>query len=428
MSWLTRARKVMPGGVSSPVRAFGAVDGDPPIVARAAGATIEDVDGNAWIDLVGSWGPLILGHAEEAVVQAVKNVASDGLTFGATCRHEVELAEAILLAYPFADQVRFTSSGTEACMSAVRLARGVTGRSVVLKFEGCYHGHVDSLLVQGGSGLATFGRPSSAGVPAEFTSSTVVLPLDDEAALRDLFERRGDEIALVAIEPLPANAGLLVQRPEFLQLVRELTRAHGALLLFDEVISGFRVAMGGMTELTGIEPDIVTLGKVVGGGMPVGAYIAKRDIMQHVAPEGPVYQAGTLSGNPVAMAAGLATLRRLERGGVHERLEELGARLEDGWSRALAQSDVPGSVVRVGSILWLALQAGDPPRAFHRIEADNAETYAHLHRRMLDHGIWMAPSAYEVAFVSLAHDEGSIDRAVEALERSLAETSAERAR
>lgn len=425
MNWLSRARKVMPGGVSSPVRAFGAVEGDPPIVARAEGATIEDVDGNTWIDLVGSWGPLILGHADEAVVQAVKNVASDGLTFGATCRHEIELAEAILLAYPFADQVRFTSSGTEACMSAVRLARGVTGRSVVVKFEGCYHGHVDALLVKGGSGLATFGRPSSAGVPEEFTSLTEVLPLDDEAALRDLFARRGSEIALVAIEPLPANAGLLVQRPEFLRLVRDLTREHGALLLFDEVISGFRVAMGGMTELTGIEPDLVTLGKIVGGGMPVGAYIGSRAVLSQVAPDGPVYQAGTLSGNPVAMAAGLATLRRLERGGVHERLEELGARLEAGWTRALDESGVAGSVVRVGSILWLALQPGEPPRAFHAIEPAGAELYARLHRRLLAAGVWMAPSAYEVAFLSLAHDEDAVDRASAALAEALAAERAE---
>ena len=428
MNWLSRARKVMPGGVSSPVRAFGAVEGDPPIVARARGATIEDVDGNTWIDLVGSWGPLILGHAEHAVVQAVKNVADDGLTFGATCKQEIELSEAILLAYPFADQVRFTSSGTEAVMSAVRLARGVTGRSVVVKFEGCYHGHADSLLVKGGSGLATFGQPSSDGVPAEFTGLTEVLPLDDEAALRDLFARRGSEIALVAIEPLPANAGLLVQRQEFLQLVRDLTREHGALLLFDEVISGFRVAMGGMTELSGIEPDLVTLGKIVGGGMPVGAYIAPREIMSSVAPEGGVYQAGTLSGNPVAMAAGLATLKRLERGGVHERLEELGARLEAGWKAALDDSGTPGSVVRVGSILWLALQPGAAPRAFHQIESGGAEIYARIHRRMLDLGIWMAPSAYEVAFVSHAHDEAQVDRAAEALAEALTQIRSEPAR
>ncbi len=421
---LERARAVMPGGVSSPVRAFGAVQGDPPFVARGRGATVTDVNGREYLDLVGSWGPLILGHVHPEVREAVERALADGTTFGATCAAEVELAERVLERFPFADRVRFTSSGTEACMSAVRLARGATGRKRIVKFEGCYHGHFDALLVKAGSGLATFGTPSSAGVPPEFTELTDVLPLDDEQALRTLFEQRGSEIALVAIEPLPANAGLLVQRLEFLQLVRELCSAHGALLLFDEVISGFRVAPGGMTELTGITPDIVTVGKIVGGGMPVGAYMGPAALMDQVAPLGDVYQAGTLSGNPLAMAAGIATLDVLGRGDVYKRLEALGAYLEAGWASALARSGVSGSVARVGSILWLCLQEGSPPRAFSGVRPEGASLYAGLHAELMQRGVWMAPSAYEVAFVSAVHDEAGLDRAVAALGESLAAVAA----
>ncbi len=411
---LARSRQVMPGGVSSPVRAFGAVPGDPPLVAKGAGATVTDVEGRRYIDMVGSWGPLILGHAHPRVVAAVEAAVRDGMTFGATCPGEIALAERILERYPLADRVRFTSSGTEACMSAVRLARGATGRSRIVKFDGCYHGHADPLLVKGGSGLATFGTPSSAGVPEAFTALTEVLPLDDVAAAEQLFAEKGDEIALVAIEPLPANAGLLVQRLEFLQHLRELTTQHGALLLFDEVISGFRVGPGGMTQRTGITPDLVTVGKIVGGGMPVGAYLGPAALMDQLTPDGPVYQAGTLSGNPVAMAAGIATLDVLSEDGTYERLDELGARLQAGLERGLAQAGVPGTVARVGSILWLCLQDGETPRAFHKIRPESAERYGRLHRAMLDRGVWMAPSAYEVAFVSTAHDEASIDAVIAA--------------
>jgi glutamate-1-semialdehyde 2,1-aminomutase len=428
---LARARAAMPGGVSSPVRAFGAVGGEPPFVARAAGARLTDTQGTTYIDMVGSWGPLILGHAHPAVIEAVTRAVRDGLTFGATCAAEVELAERVLARYPCADKLRFTSSGTEACMSAVRLARGATGRERIVKFEGCYHGHADALLVKGGSGLATFGAPSSAGVPQAATALTHVLPLDDEQAASDLFERHGDEIALVAIEPLPANAGLLPQRPEFLAHLRALCTQAGALLLFDEVISGFRVARGGMTELTGITPDLVTLGKIVGGGMPVGAYLGPADLMDRVAPLGDVYQAGTLSGNPVAMAAGIATLDALETPGTYATLERLGARLEQGWQAALdgvAGSGGPraqdgpwrgGRVVRRGSVLWGCLQP-DPPRAFHDIDAGGAARYAGAHRALLERGVWMAPSYYEVAFVSLAHTEADIDAVVAALHGALA--------
>jgi glutamate-1-semialdehyde 2,1-aminomutase len=422
---LERARAAMPGGVSSPVRAFGAVAGDPPFVARGAGAEVTDADGNTYVDLVQSWGPLILGHAHPEVVAAVERAARDGLTYGASCAAEVELAERVLARFPFAERVRFVSSGTEAVMSAVRLARAATGRDRIVKFEGCYHGHSDGLLVKGGSGLATFGQPSSAGVPAAFAELTEVLPLNDEAAARALFEEKGDEIAVVLIEPIPANAGLLVQTTEFLTFLRELTREHGVLLLFDEVISGFRVAPGGATERLGITPDLVTLGKVIGGGMPVGAYAGPAALMDQVAPLGPVYQAGTLSGNPVAMAAGLATLLVLEQPGTYERLEETGAALQRGWESALANAGVEGTVVRVGSILWLALQPGPAPRAWHEVDSAAAERYADLHGRVLAAGTWMAPSAYEVAFVSTAHEPDHIERAVRALAHALEATKTE---
>ncbi len=420
---LTRSRSCMPGGVSSPVRAFGSVPGDPPIIARAAGSRIIDLDGREYVDLVCSWGPLILGHAHPAVVEAVQRTAQDGLSFGATCPGEVELAEAILSRYetvwPEADRVRFVSSGTEAVMSAVRLARGVTGRSRIVKFEGCYHGHSDGLLVQAGSGLATLGLPASAGVPQAIAALTDVLPLDDEQAAEALFAEKGDEIACVLIEPMPANNGLLLQRVEFLRRLRDLTREHGCLLVMDEVISGLRVAPAGMVELTGIEPDLVTLGKIVGGGMPVGAYLGSARLMEQLAPLGPVYQAGTLSGNPLAMAAGLATLRELEAGAKYEQLEQLGSSLEAEWRSCLAQSGTPGEVVRVGSVLWLSLQGGHAPRASDRIDASAALRYGSIFESMLEQGVWMAPSAYEVAFLSTAHAQEDVDRAVLALKLSL---------
>jgi len=416
---LARARAALPGGVNSPVRAFLSVGGDPPFVARGQGCRLWDSEGREYIDYVGSWGPLVAGHAHPAVVEAVERTARDGLSFGATCALEVELAEALLARYPFAGKVRLTSSGTEAVMSAARLARGATGRTRIVKFDGCYHGHADGLLVKAGSGLATFGTPSSAGVPAAVAELTLVLPLDDEAAARALFAEHGRDIACVVIEPLPANAGLLVQRVEFLRALRELCTAHGALLLFDEVISGLRVASGGMTALTGITPDLVTLGKIVGGGLPVGAYLGPAALMDQVAPLGPVYQAGTLSGNPVAMAAGLATLRLLEQPGAYERLEALGARLAQGWGGALRAAGVAGEVARVGSILWACLQPGPPPRRFDRIDPAGAPRYAALHRAALSRGVWLAPSYYEVAFVSLAHDEAAIDAAVAVLAAAL---------
>jgi glutamate-1-semialdehyde 2,1-aminomutase len=419
-----RAERVMPGGVSSPVRAFRAVGGAPPVIVRARGAELEDSAGRIYVDMVGSWGPLILGHAHPAVVEAVTRAAHDGLSFGATCAREIELAERVLARFPFGERVRFVSTGTEAVMSAIRLARGATGRARIVKFDGCYHGHSDGLLVKAGSGLATFAQPDSAGVPPEIAALTEVLPLDDEGAAEELFARRGHEIACVLIEPLPANSGLLVQRREFLTRLRALTERHGALLIFDEVISGFRVAPGGMCALTGITPDLVTLGKIVGGGLPAAAYLGRAQLMEQLAPNGPVYQAGTLSGNPVAMAAGIATLDALAEPGTYERLEALGAELERGLTSCLADARETGVIARVGSILWLALQRGPAPRAWAAVEKGGAKRYAELHRELLARGVWLAPSAFEVAFVSLAHGPSDLARVLEAFGAALAARTA----
>jgi glutamate-1-semialdehyde 2,1-aminomutase len=413
-----RASKLMPAGVNSPVRAFRSVGGDPIFLERGLGCHVLDADGGRYVDYVCSWGPLILGHAYPDVVEAVATTAAAGLSFGAPCRQEVELAELVVSANPHLEMVRFVSSGTEAVMSAIRLARGATGRDTVVKFSGCYHGHADHLLVSAGSGLATFGTPSSAGVPESFAGHTAVLPLDDDEAFLKLMEDRGDEIAAVIIEGVPANSGLLIQRPEFMRLVREECSRRGALLILDEVITGFRVGPGGASAYYGVDPDLATYGKVIGGGMPVGVYGGSRELMEQLAPLGPVYQAGTLSGNPVAMSAGAVTLRTLlaDGGVAYAELEKLGAQLEWGIRDVLSRLGIEWSVVRVGSILWLALQSGDPPRKFEDIRPESAETYAALHRAMLDRGIMLAPSAYEVIFVSLAHDPGVIDETVSAFE------------
>ena len=413
--WFERAKARIPGGVNSPVRAFRAVGGEPVVIARAAGATVEDVDGNTYVDFVCSWGPLVLGHAHPEVVEAVREAVGRGTTYGALCTLEVELAEMVTRMYPGLDRVRFVSSGTEATMSAIRLARGATGRDVIVKFSGCYHGHADHLLVAAGSGLATFGLPDSAGVPEAFASKTRVLPLDDEGALEALFEAEGEQIAAVIIEPIPANNGLLVQRPEFLQAIREVTARHGALLIFDEVINGFRLKPGGAAELYGITPDLATFGKIVGGGLPVGCFGGSAEIMKHLAPDGPVYQAGTLSGNPVAMAAGLQTLRVLERDDGWARLEALGEQLDSLLTPVLAASPVPAQLVRCGSIFWLALQEGGAPRHAAALDPEAPARYGPLFRNLLESGYYLAPSAYEVGFLSLAHDEGHLRGFAEAL-------------
>jgi glutamate-1-semialdehyde 2,1-aminomutase len=407
--WFARAEKRIPGGVNSPVRAFRAVGGLPVVIESARGATVEDVDGNSYVDFVCSWGPLILGHAHPEIVAAVCEAAARGTTYGALCTHEVELAELVTSTYPGLEQVRFVSSGTEATMSAIRLARGATGRDLIVKFSGCYHGHADHLLVAAGSGLATFGQPDSAGVPEAFASQTRVLPLDDEVAVEKLFDDEGDKIAAVIIEPIPANNGLLLQRPEFLQALRRITARHGALLIFDEVISGFRVGPGGAAELYGITPDLATFGKVIGGGLPVGAFGGSAELMRNLAPDGAVYQAGTLSGNPVAMAAGLETLRVLRRDDGWARLEAAGAGLEALLSPVLEAAPVPAQLVRCGSIFWMAFQDGAAPRRADLVSPEAPGIYSDLFEALLDCGVYVAPSAYEVGFVSLAHQPEDLE-------------------
>ncbi len=410
-----RARRFIPGGVNSPVRAFRSVGGTPRFIAKGEGAYVTDEEGKRYLDFVGSWGPLILGHAPLEVVTAIQKSAALGTTYGAPCRGEVDLAERVVASYPGLEQVRFVSSGTEATMSAIRLARGATGRDLVLKFSGCYHGHADHLLVAAGSGLVTAGQPSSAGVPKDFAALTRVLPLDDEAKLEALFTAEGDKIAAVIIEPVPANNGLLLQRPAFLQKLRALTKQHGTLLIFDEVISGFRVPKGSAAAYYGITPDLVTFGKVIGGGLPVGAYGGSRVLMSHIAPEGPVYQAGTLSGNPVAMAAGLATLRILERDNVIAKLDEMGAILEAKATAALKATGRTVGFARIGSIFWLSFQDGEPPRSAEAIDGAAGARFAPLFQALLDKGIYIAPSAYEVGFLNAAHTEADIDTFVAAL-------------
>lgn len=403
-----RARRVLAGGVNSPVRAFKAVGGTPLFIERGEGPYLFDADGNRYLDFCNSWGPLILGHAHPEVLAAVSDAMNRGTSFGAPCALEVELAEKVSAWVPGADVLRFVSSGTEAVMSAVRLARGVTGRSHVVKFAGCYHGHADHLLVAAGSGPATFGQPDSAGVPEAFAKHTLVAPLDDEAAVEEIFRQHGAGIAAVVIEPVPANNGLLLQRGEFLNFLREITSRHGALLIFDEVISGFRLGTSGASGHYGIHPDLFTFGKVLGGGLPVGAYGGARKLMDRLAPEGDVYQAGTLSGNPVTMAAGLATLKVLEREKGFERLESLGRELDRTLGAGLKERGL--HYARLGSIFWTAFQAKAPRRVEDLDPAGRAK-YATLHRALLERGIYWAPSAFEVGFLSLAQTESQLREA-----------------
>ncbi len=418
-----RACRVIPGGVNSPVRAFRAVGGTPLFIDRGEGQHLHDADGRRYLDLVGSWGALILGHAHPEVIDAIARACRTGTTFGAPCEGEVRLAELITQSYPGLEQVRFVSSGTEAVMSAIRLARAATRRDLIVKFAGCYHGHADHLLVAAGSGLATFGQPSSAGVPEAFVACTRVLPLDDEAALHELFAREGSRIAAVVVEPVPANHGLLLQRPEYLQALRAVTREHGALLIFDEVISGFRLARGGVAQLSGIQPDLATFGKVIGGGMPVGGFGGARQFMKHLAPDGDTYQAGTLSGNPVAMAAGLATLELMIRERGWEKLEQSGAALERILAPVLSNSPFPMQLIRAGSLVWLALHAGSPPRIAITLEKKASAQFAALFHAMLARGIYLPPSPYEVCFLSLAHTEEDFAHLAHALRESLAEAA-----
>ena len=406
-----RALGSLPGGVSSPVRAFRAVDGSPIFFQSADGAWFTDADGNRYLDFVQSWGPSILGHANAEIVKAVQDTAAKGLTFGASHEGEIELAEQVKQCYPGIDIVRFTSSGTEATMSAIRLARGVTGRDRLLKFSGCYHGHSDGLLVAAGSGAVTFGQASSAGVPADIARLTSVLPLADLAALDAFFAENGAELAAVIIEPVPANNGLLLQARAYLQHLRDLCTEHGALLIFDEVISGFRVALGGAAEHYDIQPDLVTFGKVLGGGMPVGAFAGPAKHFEFLAPSGPVYQAGTLSGNPVAMAAGLATIKIMRRDGVLDHLEVLGQRLEASMRAVLHGNDWPVAFCRMGSLFWFAFGDRKAPVCAENVSDAAPDLYRRFHSACLQAGVYLAPSAYEVGFLSAAHSNADIDLA-----------------
>ncbi len=414
----TAARRRIPGGVNSPVRAFRGVGGEPFFVDHAAGARIRDVDGREYIDYVGTWGPAILGHAPAVVVEAVRAAAGHGLSYGIPNPLEVEMAELICAWVPSVAKVRMVNSGTEATMSCVRLARGFTGRDKIVKFEGCYHGHVDSLLVRAGSGALTHGQPDSAGVPADLAALTLTLPFNDPAALEEVFARHGADIAAVIVEPVPANAGLIPPRPGFLAKLREVCTAHGALLIFDEVMTGFRVAKGGVQELTGVTPDLTAMGKVIGGGLPVGAFGGRADVMDHLSPDGPVYQAGTLSGNPLAMAAGLAQLRELERTGGWMQLEQLGAQFEAATREALAANDLNYAFHRLGSMFCLFFTAGPVRDLTEAKKADTAK-FAKFFHYCLEYGVYLAPSQFETGFISTAHTPQDIGRTAEVVTNAL---------
>ena len=413
------AQLLIPGGVNSPVRAFRSVGGTPPFIRRGRGSQIWDADGNVYIDYVGSWGPLIAGHAHPEVVKAVQQMAERGLSFGAPTEAELEMASLLVKLVPSMEQVRLVSSGTEATMSAIRVARGFTRRSKIIKFEGCYHGHADGLLVKAGSGALTFGQPSSAGVPAEIAAHTLVLDFNDEAALNTAFVREGKDIAAVIVEPVVGNANLIAPKPGFLQALRELCTRHGVVLIFDEVMTGFRVALGGAQALYGITPDMTTLGKVIGGGMPLAAFGGRRDIMQCLAPIGPVYQAGTLSGNPVAVAAGLATLRIVQTAGFYDKLSATAYALCKGLSEAAAGHQVAFSAQHVGGMFGLYFRTTAPQTYAEVMECDK-DRFNQFFHSMLAEGVYLAPSAYEAGFVSSAHTTADIDNTVAAANKAFA--------
>jgi glutamate-1-semialdehyde 2,1-aminomutase len=416
-SLFERASLVIPGGVNSPVRAFRAVGGSPVFVARAEGAHLHGADGRPYLDYVGSWGPMILGHAHPAIVAAIQSAAQRGTSYGAPTELEVRFAEALCAIFPSIEMVRAVSSGTEATMAALRAARGFTGRDVVVKFEGCYHGHADFLLVKAGSGAATFGVPDSAGVPTATAANTVTLPFNDAVALRALFAARGGEIAAVIVEPVVGNMGVVPPLPGFLEaIIAECARA-GAVSVFDEVMTGCRVARGGMQERAGLRPDLTCLGKIVGGGMPLAAYGGWRAIMEKIAPLGPVYQAGTLSGNPVAVSAGLAMLERLDAA-LYARLEVLGARLEEGLVRAIAARGAKACVQRVGSMITLFFTPG-PVRSWDDARSCDTKLFARWHGGLLDRGVYWPPSQFEAAFFGAAHTEADIDVTVQAAHEAM---------
>lgn len=400
------AKQRIPGGVNSPVRAFRSVGGEPFFVESARGCRVRDVDGREYIDYVGTWGPAILGHAPQPVIEAVRAAAGRGLSFGIPNPLEVEMAETICRMVPSIEKVRMVNSGTEATMSCIRLARGFTGRDRIVKFEGCYHGHVDSLLVKAGSGALTHGRPDSAGVPGALAELTITLPFNDLEAAQAVFAREGKEIAAVILEPVPANAGLYLPEPGYLEALRDLCDAHGALLIFDEVMTGFRLAPGGYQELCGIRPDLTALGKVIGGGLPVGAFGGRADIMDHLSPNGPVYQAGTLSGNPLALAAGLTQLREMERLDGWRTLDALGAQFEAAVREAIA--DRPLTFQRIGSMFCLYFTEG-PVRSLADAQRSDRQAFNRYFHACLDAGVYFAPSQFEAGFLSLAHTTADLD-------------------
>lgn len=419
-----RARRLIPGGVNSPVRAFGSVGGTPPFLASARGATLWDEDGNAYLDAVGSWGPMILGHAHPAVVEAVREAALDGTSFGAPTRREIELAEVVLARHPGLDRIRFVNSGTEATMSALRVARGATGRDRIVKFAGNYHGHADGLLVAAGSGAMTTGVPSSAGVPDAIAGLTSVARYNDVEGLRELFAREGDDIAAVIFEPVVGNSGVIEPTPDFLAALRSLTREHGALLVADEVMTGFRLARGGATERYGLEPDLICWGKIVGGGLPVGAYGGPAEVMDHVSPVGRVYQAGTLSGNPLAMAAGLATFRAMdETSDLYDVLEARGARLQQGLEQGARAAGVPLVVNRVGSMLTPFFCDGTV-QDDQDAQRSDARAFARWFHGMLSRGVYWPASPFEAAFLSYALSEADVEAMIGAAADAFREASA----
>jgi glutamate-1-semialdehyde 2,1-aminomutase len=414
------AARYIPGGVNSPVRAFGSVGGTPVFIREARGAYLLGEDDRRYIDYVGSWGPMILGHAHPAVISAVQEAAGHGLSFGAPTRIETALAKRVCEFFPSIERVRFVSSGTEATMSAIRLARGYTGRDKIVKFEGCYHGHSDSLLVKAGSGALTIGVPTSPGVPASVAEHTITLTFNDEAGVRELFASHGDQIAGIIVEPITGNMNMILPDEGFLECLREVCDASGALLIFDEVMTGFRVARGGAQAACGVHPDLTTLGKIIGGGMPVGAFGGRADVMQKIAPTGPVYQAGTLSGNPVAMAAGLTTLDLIDEAGFYDRLSAQTEALTDGLNEAAAAAGVPLATTRLGGMFGFFFTGEGPVRSYEQVMACDGDRFKRFFHGMLDAGVYLAPSAFEAGFVSAAHTDDDIAETVAAAHEVMA--------